>query len=142
MAKQVLGDLRTSAQFPTKLAKRPRNDDDETVSLMKKQPVDAAVATKRQACNAAAVGGGVPRPVSSHQPRSNCVVTHSEMMAFFALLGTVDLSPETSCLGYYLSFLSAVVSVFYDSTVAGKFKSECMYTLKQGCQMRIFSKYY
>jgi len=86
MAKHVLSELdsRTLVKSPTKFAKRSRTDDEETASLTEthltatKFPRDAAVAY-------------VPQKIS-HQPRTNNVVTPSEMMAYFSLLGTVKLS--------------------------------------------------
>jgi len=86
MAKHVLAelDLRTSAKFPTKFSKRPRNDDEDIDRQTEKHSVSDAAATK---CRTVAAVADVPQPVS-HQPRSNCIVTRSEMMAFFSLLGT------------------------------------------------------
>jgi len=87
MAKHVRTelDLRMSATFPAKFVKRSHNDSEVLVrSSESTSPVTDAAAIKCPRDTAVAV---VPRPLTSHQLPANYVVTRSEMMTFFSLLG-------------------------------------------------------
>ena len=92
MAKHVLGELYlSSAKFASKIAKRPRNDVDDVVKPTDKQSVLDTAAAAAKCRHDATVADDVPQSISSNQPlpRTNCIVTRSEMMAYFSLLGSV-----------------------------------------------------
>ena len=92
MAKHVSSELelRMSAKFPTKFVKRLHNDDKGTRKSTECHSVSSDAAGLKRRRNVAAVTV-VPQPP---EPCANnsYVVSRSEMMAFFSLLGTFKIT--------------------------------------------------
>jgi len=92
MARNVTSelDLRMSAKFRTKFVKRSRNDDKGTRNSTECHSLSSNVAVMKRRRDTAAVTI-VPQPP---EPCANnsYVVSRSEMMAFFSLLGTFKIA--------------------------------------------------
>lgn len=85
-------DLQTSARFPAKFVKRSHSADGDTRNLMGSHPGWNAAAAKRlrDAVAVAVVPQPLALPLRPHTSNTYAV-EWSEMMAFFSLLGMVNM---------------------------------------------------
>jgi len=97
-------DMRTSTRLSAKFVKRPRHDDEGTGNATEGRSLSLASATKRPRDATAAVTAGVPQPMSVPlEPPRVYVATRSEMLAFFSLLGTLQI------LAYFIAVKYVII---------------------------------